>query len=116
MTKLTMVLAQGPNLPEGDLQDRLTVHLCLTSQGQIDLHSYETGPAPWLAIRERPGHEPRRSEVIRLDEGWALQSLRGDDDPLWTFEGHVFRPGELVRLGRPDGREFLFRIVAVDPD
>ena len=55
-------------------------------------------------------------EVIRLDEGWALQSLGSEDDPLWTFEGQLFRPGELVRVGRPDGEELLFRIVAADPD
>lgn len=116
MTKLTMVLAQGPGSPDGDLTDRLDVHLCLTPQGHIDLQAWQADPAPWLAIRERPGHEPRRGEVIRLDEGWALQSLKGEDDPLWVFEGHLFRPGELVRVGRPDGADMLFRIVAADPD
>ena len=116
MTKLTMVLAQSPQSPDGDVTHRLNVHLRLTSQGQIDLHAWETDPAPGLATRERPGYAPRRGEVIRLDEGWALQSLSSEDDPLWSFEGHLFRPGELVRVGRPNGEELLFRIVAADPD
>ena len=73
-------------------------------------------PSPWLAVRERPGHGARQSELIRLDEAWALQSMRSEDDPLWTFEGSVIRPGELVRLGRPGGEEQLFRIVAVEAD
>ncbi len=116
MTKLTMLLAKGPGRPKGDLDDRLVVRLALNSQGQIDPAAYETDIMPWLATRERPGVEDKPSELIRLDEGWALQSMISEDDPLWTLEGYVFRPGELVRLGRPDGEELLFRIVSSTPD
>ena len=112
MTKLLLVLAHGPEHPEGDITDRLTLELTLTSQGQIDVASYDAAPAPWLASRQHEGTPPRRLEVIRLDEGWALQSTNSLDDPIWVFEGHVFRPGELVRLRRPDGHELLYRIVA----
>lgn len=116
MAKLTMLLAKGPGRPKGDLEDRLTIRLALNTQGQIDAAAYDNDPFPWLATRNRPGMEDRRSELIRLDEGWALQSMVSEDDPLWAFEGHVFRPGELVRLGRPDGGELLYRIVASAPD
>ena len=116
MAKLTMLLAKGPGRPAGDLEDRLTVRLALNTQGQIDAAAYDSDPFPWLATRDRPGIEDGRSELIRLVEGWALQSMVSEDDPLWAFEGHVFRPGELVRLGRPDGEELLFRIVASAPD
>ena len=112
MTKLTLVLAHGPDKPEGDIDDRLILDLALTSQGQIDAASYDSAPAPWLAARQYNGNAPRNLEVIRLDEGWALQSTNSLDDPIWVFEGHVFRPGELVRLRRPDGQEMLYRIVA----
>ena len=60
--------------------------------------------------------DDKHSELIRLDEGWALQSMASEDDPLWTFEVFVVRPGDLVRLGRPDGQDLLFRIVASTPD
>ncbi|MBC7800388.1 MAG: hypothetical protein H7Z10_07185 [Gemmatimonadaceae bacterium] len=110
-----MLLAKGPGAPDGDLLDSLVVRLALNPQGQIDPDAYDVDPAPWLATRARPGAETRHSELIRLDEGWALQSLASEDDPLWTLEGHVFRPGDLVRLGRPDGEELLFRIVASEP-
>ncbi|HEY0206015.1 MAG TPA: hypothetical protein VGC15_17890 [Acetobacteraceae bacterium] len=116
MAKLTMLLAQGPGMPDGNLADRLVTHLQLNPQGQIDAAAYDQDPNPWLAVRERPGAEPIHVELIRLDEGWALQSMRDADDPLWTFEGHVFRPGELVRLMRPDGEALLFRIVASEAD
>lgn len=115
MTKLMLVLAHGPDHPDGDITDRLTLDLVLTSQGQIDTASYEATPSPWLASRQRADAGPRELEVIRLDEGWALQSTNSLDDPIWVFEGHVFRPGELVRLRQPDGEELLFRIVATEP-
>lgn len=116
MAKLTMVLAKGPRRPDGDINDRLVVRLVLNQQGQIDLTAYADDPIPWLALRRRPGMDDKHSELIRLDEGWALQSMASEDDPLWSFEGFVFRPGELVRLGRPDGESLLFRIVASTPD
>jgi len=116
MAKLSLVLAQAPGLPNGDLDDRLELHLALTPQGQIDSRAYEAAPVPWVATRERGGRPARQSELIRVDEGWALQSLTHEDDPLWVFEGWVFRPGELVRLRRPDGTELLFRIVQVERD
>ena len=116
MTRLTLLLAQGPGKPEGDVEDRLVLGLVLAQQGQIDLDAYHTAPMPWLATRTLGANEPRHLEVIRIDEGWALQSTNSEDDPIWTFEGHVFRPGELVRLFRPDREELLFRIVAVDAD
>ena len=114
MTKLTMVLARGPGLPEGDLNDRLSAHVRLTSQGLLDAEAYAAGGQPWVACRERPGQAAKQLELVSIDERWALQALVGDDDPLWTFEGHVFRPGELVLLRRPDGEELIFRVVALE--
>ena len=114
MRKLTMLLARGPGLPEGDLNDRMVMHLSLTPQGHLDQAAFDTAPQPWLAARDRPGLNTKTSELIHLDEAWALKSTSDDDDPLWVVEGHVFRPGELVVLRRPDGEELLFRIVALD--
>ncbi|MGI4951219.1 MAG: hypothetical protein ACRYGM_05395 [Janthinobacterium lividum] len=112
MTKITLLLAQGPGKPDGDVSDRLVMNLALNSQGQIDSAAYDAAPEPWLATRENP--DAKALEVIRVDEGWALQSTNGWDDPIWTFEGYVYRPGELVQLRRPDGEQLLFRIVALE--
>lgn len=115
MTRVTMLLARGPGRPEGDLEDRLVMGLELTRQGQIDVEAYHATPSPWLAFRSRAGGEPRPLEVIRVDDGWALQSTKGEDDPIWTFDGRLFRPGELVSLRQPDSEVLLFRIVATEP-
>lgn len=114
MTKLTLVLVQGPGKLEGDLNDRLVLTPKLTPQGLMDVDAYHSAPSPWLAWRVRSGAEPRALEIIRIDEGWALQSTSSEDDPIWTFDGSVFRPGELVRLHRPNGEDYLFRIVSAE--
>ena len=115
MAKVLLVLAQAPGLPNGDLNDRLELKLGLTPQGQLDDHAFKDSPFPWIATRDRPGQPVQHSELIRLDDGWALQSLEeGENEPLWAFEYWLFRPGELVRLRRPDGAELLFRIVQVE--
>ena len=115
MRRLLLVLAQAPGQPNGDVADRLELTLALTPQSQIDERAFRDSPSPWFATRKRPGRPQVRSELIRLDGGWALQSLEDDgDDPLWALEGWLFRPGELVRLRRPDGAELLFRIVQVE--
>lgn len=115
MTKLLLVLAQAPGLPNGNLEDRLELHVALTPQGQLDDQAFEAASAPWHATRERPGRPAQHCDLVRLDGGWVLQGLHDeDDDPLWVLEGWVFRPGELVRLRRPDGTELLFRIVQVE--
>ena len=112
MTRVTMLLARGPGRPDGDITDRIIMTLPLNAQGQIEAGAYDQASSPWLASRDRNGGTTRQLEIIRLDEGWALQSTNSLDDPIWVFEGHVFRPGELVRLHRPDGEHLLFRIVA----
>ena len=114
MTKLMLVLAHGPDQPNGDITDRLTIELELTGQGQIDLSRYEAASAPWLAASQHNGSPPNTLEVVRIDDGWALQSTDSLDDPIWVFDGEVYRPGELVRLRRPDGAELLYRIVAAE--
>jgi hypothetical protein len=114
MTKLTLVLVQGPGKLDGDLDDRLVLTPKLTPQGLMDVDAYHAASMPWLAWRVRSGAEPRALEIIRIDEGWALQSTSSEDDPIWTFDGVVFRPGELVRLRRPNGEDYLFRIVSAE--
>ena len=116
MTKLTLILVQGPGKLEGDLDDKLVLCPTLTGQGHMDVDAYHLAPRPWLAWRLRLGAEPRALEIIRIDEGWALQSTNSEDDPIWTFDGSIFRPGELVRLRRPNGEDYLYRIVSAETE
>ena len=113
MVNVLMVLAAGPGLPEGNVEDRMAVSLDLTSQGKLDEGRWvET--APWIVTRERPGRDTRRSELVLIDGLWAMRSPRGEDEPLWMIEAEVVRPGELIRVRRPDGEALYYRVVAVE--
>jgi hypothetical protein len=115
MVNVTLVLAQGPKQPAGDLDDRLSLHVALTSQGQLDAAAWEIGTDPWLTARERAGQPRRSGELVKIEEGWALRELGSEDDPLYSFSAQIIRPGELVSVSRLDGDEMIYRIVAVEP-
>jgi hypothetical protein len=115
MVNVTMVLAQGPGQPEGNLEDRIHLHVSLTPQGHLDATAWETGNTPWLTDRERSGQTRRSGELVKIEDGWALRELDSEDDPLYSLSAQIIRPGELVSVSRLDGDEMIYRIVAVEP-
>ena len=116
MVRVTLVLANGPGHPSGDLDDRMHLEVMLSPQGHLDAAAWESGTAPWLTRRERAGHPVRSGELVKLEEGWALRGLVSEDEPLYSLIAPIIRPGEIVRVSRLDGDEMLYRIVAVEPD
>ena len=115
MVNVTMVLAQGPGYPDGNLDDRMHLRVSLTPQGHLDASAWENGNDPWTTSRERAGHPKRTGELVKIEDGWALRDLGGEDDPLYSFAVQIVRPGEIVQVSRLDGDEMLYRIVAVEP-
>jgi len=111
-----MNLAYAPGRPEGDLDDRLELHVPLTPQGHIDDQAVATAGQSWPGRRLRPDGTERSVELVAVDSGWALRSARSEDEPLWAMEGRVFRPGELVTLRRPSGEDLVFRVVNVEAE
>ncbi len=109
-----MLLVYAPDRPDGDLADRMELQLGLTPQARIDDAAFAASPLPWPARRVLPDGRERALELVALPTGWALRSVRSEDEPLWALEGPVFRPGELVTLRRPDGEEHVFRVVNVE--
>ena len=114
MAKVAMRLAQAPWAPEGDLEDHLELRLHLDAQARPDLSAFEAAPEPWTATRCQPGHPPRTTRLTRVDGTWALCGPVGDNEPLWTVIGDMFRPGEIIHLRQPDGTTLLFRVVSVE--
>ena len=114
MARVVMLLASAPGAPAGNLNYRLELTANLTTQAALDEAAY--GAGAWQAVRILPDGSRRPAELVRIDDGWALQGPAGEDSALWDFEGRVFRPGEYVTVRRAGGEEFVFRIVEVEPD
>ncbi len=114
MTHVMMVLARGPDHPAGNIDDRLDLQVHLTAQGMLDTVAWETGQTPWLTSRQRSDHPRRDGELVKLEDGWAIRNLDNEDDPLLAFSASIVRPGEIASVIRLDGKELVYRIVAVD--
>lgn len=116
MVRVKMNLAYAAGRPEGDLADRLELLVGLTPQGQLDEAAFAADAQPWPSLRVLPDGSERAGELVLLEGGWALRSVRSEDEPLWALEARVLRPGELVTLRRPDGEEVVFRVVGVEAE
>jgi hypothetical protein len=118
MANVAMVLAQGPGLPDGDIEDRMAMQVRLNAVGQLDRAAWTASPVGWTARRTRPSHPEQSGEIALIDgesDGfWAVRRSHGEDEPLWVLDSDVVRPGEIVSVRSPDGTQFLFRVVAVD--
>ncbi len=51
---------------------------------------------------------------MKLEDGWAIRNLDNEDDPLLAFSASIVRPGEIASVTRLDGKELIYRIVAVE--
>ena len=118
MVDVTMVLAQGPGRPEGDIADRISMQVRLNSVGQLDRAAWTASPLGWSAVRTRPDHEEQVGELALIDgesDGfWAVRRSHGEDEPLWVLDSDVVRPGEIVSVRSPGGTQLLYRVVAVE--
>lgn len=116
LTRVTALLAQGPGLPAGDLDQGLELRLGLTADARIDPEAYLADPRPWTARRFRPERQDWHGEVVRDDEAWTLRGTPVEDGPLWFLDMRSLHPGDYLTLQRPDGEQFVFRIVGVTQD
>jgi hypothetical protein len=94
----------------------MELRVCLTPLAHIDPVAFASDPLPWPVRRFWPDRADWRGEVIRVDDSWAVQSAQGDDGPVWDLGAGIVRPGEYISLRRPDGEEWVFRVVSVDAD
>ncbi|HJS83953.1 MAG TPA: hypothetical protein VJ779_00655 [Acetobacteraceae bacterium] len=112
LSRVTAVLARGPDRPSGDTGWGLEMELCLSARGQIEAAC--ATDTPWHVRRFWPDRKDWHGELVAVDGGWGIRGLRGDDEPVWELQGRILRPGEYVTLVGPDNAELLFRIVNVE--
>jgi len=116
LTRVTALLAQASGQPEGDTSQGLELLLGLTGDGRIDPETYLTDPRPWTARRFRPERPEWHGELVRDEGAWTLRGAPAEDGPLWFLEVRTMHPGDYLTLRRPDGEEFVFRVVGVTRD
>ena len=116
MSRIVLLLANGPGFPGGDVSDRIEMRAGLTGQGHIDEAAYAEDPSPWTAQRTTPDGRMYFGELIRVETGWAIRRSGSEDDPVWPFEPTILRPGEYATMRSPAGGELIYQIVSVDQE
>jgi hypothetical protein len=95
--------------------------IALDHQGHPDVQAWLDDPAVWPSRRLRPGAAAEPGDVAHDEDGWQLRFFGpGGTDPDVPVHrichlGGGLRPGEVLTLRGPDGRETSWRVVGVTP-
>jgi hypothetical protein len=118
LVTVTMVRAWDPGEPAAR-SDRIEFAVVLDAQRHPDLQAWLDDPKPWPATRHLDGASPLHGDVAHDEDGWQLRFFVAGPDapdvPVHRF-CHLdtgFRPGEVVTLREPDGRDLAWRVVGV---
>lgn len=118
LVQVTLVRAWDPGEP-GAQGHRIEFAVALDDQRQPDLQAWLNDASPWPATRHVPGAPPQPGDVAHDEDGWQLRFYSGStEDPDVPVHrichmGGGLRPGEVVTLRGPDGRETVWRVVGV---
>ena len=116
---IRLELARTSGFPAGSRNHGYEFTAPLGTDGQLDPEGWkELGQA--CTMRRFWGDEDdQHGQLIRTRGGrWAFSYAPGEDDdePIFRFDQHVFRPGEYVTITEHDGVARPFKIVSVkDP-
>jgi hypothetical protein len=117
MRRVTLVLANGPGLPDGSEAHRVVFDAVLDAEDQLDATAWHAAASPWPAQRLWPDEPPRQGEVQHdAETGWSLRfgstpAGRELSEPI-RISGAI-RPGQYVTLIGEGGRDWSYRVVSL---
>lgn len=110
-------LARTPEFPDGSGNHGYEFTAPLNAEGHLDAEEWKRLGQVCTVLRFWPGEDDERGQLIRTRGGnWAFSYAPGEDDdePIFKFDRHVFRPGEYVTVTEHDGVARPFRVVWVE--
>lgn len=117
LKRVRLELGRTPEFPEGSQNHGYEFVIPLTSEGHIDLDAWRAKPAICTVLRFWGKDPDERGQIVRTAaEDWAFSYEPGeaDDEPLFRFADHVFKPGEYVAITEQDGTTLPFRVVSLE--
>ena len=112
---ITAVLVSGPNQPQGDPGQVLTLHVPLTSDAQLDAATISDAGERVTVELATSGHILWSARLTVFDDRWAVRFSGGEEGPLWQLDARVLRPGEYLTLYPENHGDQSYRIVNVEP-
>ena len=117
LRKIRLELARGHDYPEGSSAHGYEFLAPLDSAGNFDAEGWKSSREK-CTVRRFWGGEPDENGLLVHGPGrrWVFSYVPNeteDDEPIFKFDRHVFRPGEYVSITEHDGVQRTFRIVSV---
>jgi hypothetical protein len=116
LKRVRLELARTPDHPEGSQNHGYEFTAPLDTDGQLDADDWKRFGQACTVLRFWAGEDDERGQLVRTRGGrWAFSYAPGEDDdePIFKFDKHVFRPGEYVTITEHDGVARPFRVAWV---
>lgn len=116
---IRLELAREPKHPEGSPQHGYEFTAPLDRDGHFDAGDWRNVRSKCTMRRFWQGEDDQSGNLIRTRGGhWAFSydpDTDADDEVIFRFHRHVFKPGEYVSVTEPGGEQHTFRVVATKP-
>lgn len=113
---IRLELARTQEHPEGDPGHGYEFRAPLDDAGHLNAAAWHGNKDLCMVRRFEKNIEQERGMLIRTKAGsWAFSYAPGDDDdePIFKFSTHAFKPNEYVSITEHDGVQRAFRVVSV---
>jgi hypothetical protein len=116
LKRIRLELARTPLHPDGSSRHGYEFVAPLDMDGHLVAADWTKAQDACMVRRFWAGATDEHGRLIhRRDGKWAFSYAAGEDDdePIFRFDKHVFRPGEYVSVTEHDGVTRPFKVVDV---
>jgi len=116
LRKIRLELARCADFPEGNPYHGYEFVAPIDSDGQFDAAEWRSSRKKCVVRRFWIGADEAGTLIHTKGNRWAFSYVpeqEEDDEPLFRFERHIFRPGEYVSIREHDGVLRTFRVASV---
>jgi len=115
--KIRLELARCREFPQGNPRHGYEFTAALDKEGQFDAVEWKANRHRCTVRRFSAGPDETGKLIHTRGNRWAFSYVpdeEEDDEPIFRFEHHVFKPGEYISIKEHDGELRTFRVAAVD--
>jgi hypothetical protein len=114
---IRLELARSPEFPEGSPRHGYEFRAPLDANGHFDVEAWKKHRLDCTVRRFWDDADSESGLLVHARGGkWVFSYVPDedeDDEPIFRFDGHVFKPGEYVSITEHDGVQRPFRVVSV---
>ncbi|MBM3598694.1 MAG: hypothetical protein FJX35_10805 [Alphaproteobacteria bacterium] len=114
---IRLELARSHEFPAGSSRHGYEFRAPLDADGKIDAEAWKRHRNDCTVRRFWDGAEDESGLLVHTrGRKWVFSYVpdeTSDDEPIFKFDGHIFRPGEYVSITEHDGVQRPFRVASV---